>query len=64
LGAKRGGGLLKVLVNEQSLFSIMGRMTVADWRQWARDRLNWIQGTVELAFEKFVEKKWKDALNT
>jgi hypothetical protein len=38
-------------------------MLVADWKQWAMDMRNWIQGTFELAFEKFVEQKLKDVLN-
>jgi hypothetical protein len=31
--------------------------------RWAMDRPDWIQSTVELAFVKFMEWKWKDALN-
>jgi hypothetical protein len=55
--------LLKMIVNEQSLAAIMVKMPAADWKQWAMDRTNLIQGMVEAAFEKLVEQKWKDALN-
>ncbi len=57
--------LLKMFVDEQSLttITIMVRMLAADWKQWAMDMVNWIQGMVELAFEKFVEQKWKDVWN-
>jgi hypothetical protein len=34
-----------------------------DWRQWARERPNWIRETTEEAFWSFVDQKWRDALN-
>jgi hypothetical protein len=38
-------------------------MSAADWKQWAMDRPNWIQRTIQSGFEKFVEQECKDALN-
>jgi hypothetical protein len=34
-----------------------------DWRQWARERPDWARESAEEAFWKFVDQKWKDALN-
>ncbi len=31
--------------------------------QWAANIPAWMSGYIELAFERFVERKWKDALN-
>jgi hypothetical protein len=34
-----------------------------DWRQWARERPDWAREPAEEAFWRFVDQKWKDALN-
>jgi hypothetical protein len=52
-----------MLVNEEALYAIMGRMPETDWKHWAKDRPNWIHGAVEHAFEKSAEQKWKGVLN-
>ncbi len=57
IGAK---SILKMLINEQSLVTNMGRMPAVDWKQWATDRPDLIKGTVESALENFIEQKWKD----
>jgi hypothetical protein len=44
-----------MLSNEKSITTIMGRMPAGDWKQWAMDWPNWIQGAVDPRFEKFVE---------
>jgi hypothetical protein len=49
-------GLLKVLLDEQTILSIMGRMPPADWKQLAVDRLNWVRGNIEEAFKVFLEQ--------
>ncbi len=41
----------------------MRRMPAVDWKQWAMDMPNWVKDMVESAFDKFLEYKWKDALN-
>jgi hypothetical protein len=50
MGAKNVG-LLKT-----TLSIIIGRMLVTDWKQWAIEKPNWIQGTVEQAIEKLLER--------
>jgi hypothetical protein len=62
LGARKGG-LLYRLINDQTLPSIMGRMPLSDWKQWARERPVWVRGMVEDAFWLFVDQKWRDSLN-
>ncbi len=51
IGAK---SILKMLMNEQSLVTIMGRMPAVDRKQWATGRPDLITGTVESALEKFI----------
>jgi hypothetical protein len=34
-----------------------------DWRQWARERPDWSREPADEAFWKFVDQKWKDAIN-
>jgi hypothetical protein len=46
-----------MLFNEQSPATIMERRLTADYKQWAMDRPNSIEGMVELALENFVEQK-------
>jgi hypothetical protein len=38
-------------------------MPYADWKEWATRRLEWLQGDLGPMFERFVERKWQDALN-
>ncbi len=47
--------LMKLLINEQTLFTIMGRMLAVNWKPWAVSRLVQIKG-VETAFERFAEQ--------
>jgi hypothetical protein len=62
MGARKAG-LLHRLVNDQTLPSILAKMPPADWRQWAKERPTWMREAVEEAFWKFVDQKWRDALN-
>jgi hypothetical protein len=41
----------------------MGKMPHIDWKQWATIRPEWIHEDTDRAFKRFVEQKWKDALN-
>jgi hypothetical protein len=61
-GAK-GIGRLDLLINDQTVPRIMGKMPYADWKEWATKRPEWIQEDLGPTFEKFVERKWQDALN-
>jgi hypothetical protein len=62
MGARKAG-MLGRLINDQTLPNILSRMPPMDWRQWARERPNWIRENPEEAFWSFVDQKWKDALN-
>jgi hypothetical protein len=59
----RGMGRIGLLINDQTIPKIMGKMPHTDWREWATRRPDWMQEDVFTAFEGFVEKKWQDALN-
>ncbi len=59
----RSIGRLDLLVNDQTVPKIMGKIPFADWREWATKRPEWIREDLGAAFERFVERKWKDALN-
>jgi hypothetical protein len=61
-GAK-GIGRLGLLVNDQTVPKIMGKMPYTDWKEWATRRPEWMQEDLGSAFEEFVERKWQDALN-
>ncbi len=61
-GAK-GIGRIGLLINDQTIPKIMGKMPYTDWREWATRRPDWMQQDVATAFEGFVERKWQDALN-
>ncbi len=61
-GAK-GIGRIGLLINDQTIPKIMGKMPYADWKEWATRRPNWMQQNVATVFERFVERKWQDALN-
>jgi hypothetical protein len=56
-------GRLDLLINNQTVPKIMGKMTFSDWKEWATKRPEWIRGDLGMAFEGFVERKWRDALN-
>ncbi len=59
----RSIGRLDLLVNDQTVPRIMGKMPYADWKEWATRRPEWMRGDLGTTFEKFVERKWQDALN-
>jgi hypothetical protein len=61
MGARKAG-LLGRLINDQTLPGILARMPPADWRQWAKERPNWMREATEEAFWNFVDQKWRDAL--
>jgi hypothetical protein len=61
-GAK-GVGRLGLLINDQTIPKIMGKMPYTDWKEWATKRPEWLQEDLGPAFEGFVEQKWQDALN-
>jgi hypothetical protein len=61
-GAK-GIGRLSLLVNDQTVPKIMSKMPYTDWKEWATKRPEWMQEDLASTFEKFVERKWQDALN-
>ncbi len=62
-GAK-GIGRLGLLINDQTIPKIMrSKMPYTDWKEWATKRPDWMQQDVAVTFERFVEKKWQDALN-
>jgi hypothetical protein len=61
-GAK-GIGRLDLLINDQTVPNITGKMPHADWKEWATKRPEWVQEDLEVAFERFMERKWQDALN-
>jgi hypothetical protein len=62
MGARKAG-MLGRLINDQTLPGILGRMPPMDWRQWARERPDWTREPTEEVFWKFVDQKWRDALN-
>ncbi len=62
MGARKAG-LLGRLINDQTLPGILARMPPTDWRQWAKERPNWMREATEEAFWNFVDQKWQDALN-
>jgi hypothetical protein len=41
----------------------MSKMPYTDWKEWATKRPDWMQQDLTSAFERFVERKWQDALN-
>jgi hypothetical protein len=61
-GAK-GIGRLGLLINDQTIPKIMSKMPYTDWKEWATKRPDWMQQELTSAFERFVERKWQDALN-
>jgi hypothetical protein len=61
-GAK-GIGRLGLLINDQTIPKIMSKMPYTDWKEWATKRPDWMQQDMTSAFERFIERKWQDALN-
>jgi hypothetical protein len=61
-GAK-GIGRMGLLINDQTIPKIMSKMPYTDWKEWATKRPDWMQQDLTSAFEKFVQRKWQDALN-
>jgi hypothetical protein len=61
-GARRIGRV-ELLVNDQTIPKIMSRMPPSDWKEWATKRPGWVGQDAVLAFEEFIERKWRDALN-
>jgi hypothetical protein len=41
----------------------MSKMPYTEWKEWATKRPDWMQENLASAFERFVERKWQDALN-
>jgi hypothetical protein len=56
-------GRLGLLINDQMIPKIMSKMPCSDWKEWATRRPDWLQQDVAATFERFVKKKWQDALN-
>jgi hypothetical protein len=56
-------GRLSLLINDQTVPRIMGKMPYTDWKEWATKRPEWMREDLGPTFEKFVERKWQDALN-
>jgi hypothetical protein len=59
----KGIGKLSLLINDQTVPKIMSKMPYTDWKEWATKRPDWMQENLASAFEKFVGRKWQDALN-
>jgi hypothetical protein len=62
MGARKAG-LLRRLINDQTLPGILAKMPPADWHRWAKERPTWMREAIEEAFWNFVDQKWQDALN-
>ncbi len=56
-------GHIGLLINDQTIQKIMGKMPYTDWKEWGTRRPEWIHENFENVFDKFVEQKWKDDLN-
>ncbi len=54
---------MQMLINEQTLSSIMGKMPVVDWKQWVMKRPLWVKYKIEMAFGRFIEQKRRDGLD-
>jgi hypothetical protein len=59
----RSIGRLSLLINDQTVPRIMSKMPYTDWKEWAKKRPEWMGEDLGPTFEKFVERKWQDALN-
>ncbi len=56
-------GRVELLINDQTIPRIMGKMPHIDWKEWATKRPDWMRQDATTAFEAFIERKWLDALN-
>jgi hypothetical protein len=56
-------GRVELLINDQTIPKIMGKMPHADWKEWATKRPDWMRQDATSAFKDFIERKWLDALN-
>jgi hypothetical protein len=56
-------GRVDLLINDQTVPKIMGKMRLADWKEWTTKRPEWAREDMGAAFERYVEQKWRDALN-
>jgi hypothetical protein len=56
-------GHLKLLINEQSLSSIIGKIPSVVWKQWAVGRPIWLREEIGVANKRFMEQKLRNALN-
>jgi hypothetical protein len=56
-------GRVDLLINDQTVPKIMGKMPFADWKEWATKRPECTREDMGAAFERYVERKRKDALN-
>jgi hypothetical protein len=56
-------GRIELLINDQTLPKILGKMPYTDWKEWVTRRPDWMRQDVATAFEAFIERKWLDALN-
>jgi hypothetical protein len=59
----RGISRVDLLMTDQTIPKIMGKIPFADWKEWATKRPEWIRGNLGTAFKAYIERKWKDALN-
>ncbi len=62
MGARKAG-LLRRLINDQTLPGILAKMPHTDWCQWAKEQPAWMREAIEEAFWNFVDQKWRDAPN-
>ncbi len=56
-------GRVELLINDQTIPKIMGKMPHTDWKEWATTRPDWMRQDAASAFEAFIERKWLGALN-
>jgi hypothetical protein len=56
-------GRIYLLINDQTVPKIMAKMPFTDWKEWDSKRPEWARGNLGAAFEAYVKRKWKDALN-
>jgi hypothetical protein len=56
-------GRIGLLINDQTIPRIMGKMPHVDRKEWATRRPDWMRQDMTTAFEAFIERKWLDALN-
>jgi hypothetical protein len=59
----RAVGHIGLLLNNQTIPKIVDKIPFSDWKEWATNHPEWVHDDVGDAFKKFLEQKWKDALN-